>query len=130
MAAGQGKRIPDEKKAVVIAALLEGQSVSKVSEDYKVPASSVSRLRKLIPQDKLEEIGEKKGDRLAELISGYLETSFKAITNVLNQTNNADWLKEQSASELATFIGVASDKIFRVLEAIDKAQSVQAGESE
>jgi transposase-like protein len=128
MGSVQRKRISEETKAVVIAALLEGQSVSKVSEDYKVPMSSVSRIRKLVPQNKLEEVAEKKGDRLADLISGYLETSFEAISNILNQTKNADWLKEQSAAELATFFGVTSDKVFRVLEAIDKARAVAAGE--
>lgn len=123
MAVGQGRPIPDNKKAAVIAALLEGQAVSKVAEVYKVPQSSVSRLKKLIPQAQLDEVGTKKGENIANLIAANLDASFQAIKNILNQTNNAEWLNKQPADELATFLGITSDKVFRVLEAIENAQT-------
>jgi CO dehydrogenase/acetyl-CoA synthase epsilon subunit len=122
MAAGQGKEIPDDKKAVVIAALLTGQGVNQVAAAYKVPKSSVSRLKKLIPQEKLEQVGTQKGENIADLIAKNLESSFAAIQNILDQTGNAEWLNKQPASDLATFLGVTSDKVFRVLEAIENAQ--------
>lgn len=123
MAKGQGVRISDERRAEVLAALLEGQAVTKVAETYKLPHGTVSRLKKAIPADKLNEIERKKGENIAELISANLENSFKAIENVLNQTNDVEWLRKQPAAELATFLGVTSDKVFRVLEAIENAQS-------
>jgi CO dehydrogenase/acetyl-CoA synthase epsilon subunit len=122
MAAGQGKEIPDDKKAVVIAALLTGQGVNQVAAAYKVPKSSVSRLKKLIPKEKLEQVGTQKGENIADLIAKNLESSFAAIQNILDQTGNAEWLNKQPASDLATFLGVTSDKVFRVLEAIENAQ--------
>jgi DNA-directed RNA polymerase specialized sigma subunit len=123
----QGKPIPDEKKAVVIAALLAGQGVNEIAEAYKIPKSSVSRLKKIIPAEKLEQVGIQKAETIAVLISNNLEASFDAIHNILKQTQDVDWLKKQPASELATFLGVTSDKVFRVLEAIENAQS-PAGE--
>ncbi len=123
MAAGQGKPISDEKKAVVLAALLTGQGVNEVAAAYKVPASSVSRLKKAIPQEKLAQVGIQKGENIASMISANLEGSFTAIKNILKVTENAEWLNKQPASELATFLGVTSDKVFRVLEAIENAQS-------
>jgi len=119
----QGRRIPDEVRAAVIGALLEGQAVTKVADDYKIPHSSVSRLKKAIPQEQLDEVGRKKGEHIAELISNNLEASFIAIKNILNQTENAKWLTQQNAADLATLLGVTSDKVFRVLEAIQNAQA-------
>jgi len=123
MAVGQGKPIPDDKKAVVLAALLAGQSVNQIAEEYKIPKSSVSRLKKLIPAAELAQIGTQKAENLAGLIAANLEGSFEAIQNILKQTRNANWLDKQPAAELATFLGVTSDKVFRVLEAIENAQS-------
>lgn len=123
MAEGQGKRISDEKRAVVIAALLSGQGVNEIARTYKIPLSSVSRLKKTIPLEQLEQVGIQKGENLANLIARNLEASFESIHDVLQVTKNADWLNKQPASELATFLGVTSDKVFRVLEAIENAQT-------
>lgn len=123
MAVGQGKPIPDDKKAVVLAALLSGQGVNEIARTYKIPVASVSRLKKAIPADKLEQVGIEKGENIANLISRNLEASFDSIHNILQVTKNDAWLNKQPASELATFLGVTSDKVFRVLEAIENAQS-------
>lgn len=123
MAAGQGKRISDEKRAAVLAALLEGQAVTKVAEDYKIDKGTVSRLKKKIPAEKLQEVATKKGEAIADLIAETLEASFQARKNILKQTEDAAWLNKQSASELATLYGVTADKEFRVLEAIENARA-------
>jgi transposase-like protein len=123
IAAGQGKRIPDSKKAAVMAALLEGQAVTKVADDYKIDKATVSRIKKQLPADKLQEVATKKELDIANSIALMLDASFKAIHNILRQTENAEWLNKQPADELATFIGVTSDKVFRVLEAIENAQT-------
>ena len=119
----KGKRVPDEVRAQVLAALLEGQAVTKVADTYKIDKATVSRLKKTIPADKLQEVATKKGEHIAELISANLENSFHAIGNILNQTKNAEWLTRQNASDLATLLGVTSDKVFRVLEAIQNAHA-------
>jgi predicted RNA polymerase sigma factor len=123
MAGKQGKPIPDEMKAAVIAALLAGQGVNQIAKAYSVPSSSVSRIKARIPKEQLEQVGIQKAENIASLISQNLEASFNAIHNILRQTEDAEWLGQQPASELATFLGVTSDKVFRVLEAIENAQT-------
>jgi transposase len=118
--------LSDEKKAVVLAALLTGQGVNQIADKYKIPKSTVSRLKSKIPQEQLEQIGTQKADQLANLIAQNLEASFKARDNILRQTENADWLNKQSASELATLYGVAYDKDLRILEAIENAKTVES----
>jgi transposase-like protein len=130
MAQGQGKRIPDEKRAAVLAALLEGQAVTKIADDYKLSHATVSRLRKELPVEKLNEVAHKKELDIASSIAGMLDSSFKAIQNVLRLTENADWITKQNASDLATFMGVTADKCFRVLEAIDNAQTQSEADKE
>lgn len=131
MAEGQGKRIPDEVRAQVIGALLQGQGVTQIAKDYKIDKATVSRLKKEIPEDDLQQLATKKKVDIAERISEFLDEGFNAIRNSLRITEDNAWLSKQSASELATFIGVTSDKIFRVLEAIDNAnQAKQKDESE
>lgn len=122
MAKGQGKRIADEVRAQVIAALLAGQGVSQVAREYKLHHQTVSRMKKEIPADELCEVVHKKREQIADLISENLQESFIAIRNMLKVTANNEWLIQQPASELATFVGVTSDKIFRILEAIENAQ--------
>lgn len=117
----QGKRIPDEIRAAVIAELIDGHAVTKVAERFKIPKQTVSRLKKEIPAEQLGQIETKKGERIAELITKNLELSFQAMNNIANQTANAKWLSEQNAHDLATLFGVTADKVFRVLEAIENA---------
>lgn len=127
MAVGQGKPLSNETRATVLAALLTGQGVNEIAKAYNLPKSTVSRLKKAIPADKLEQVGMQKANELADLIARNLEASFKARENILRQTENVKWLNEQSAAELATLYGVAADKEFRVLEAIENAR--EASES-
>lgn len=126
MAAGQGKKIPDETRAAVMAALLEGQAVTKVAADYKIDKATVSRIKKTISSEELQRIATKKELDIAQKVADYLNASFEAMLNVLSVTKNNAWLSKQSASELATFNGVTADKVFRVLEAIENANANKA----
>lgn len=117
----QGKRIPDDIRAAIIAQLIDGHAVTRVAENFKIPKQTISRLKKEIPAEELRQIEVRKGVRIAELISRNLELSFEAMNNIANQTKNAKWLSEQNAHDLATLFGVTADKVFRVLEAIENA---------
>jgi hypothetical protein len=126
----RGKRIANDVRAQVIAALLEGQGVTQIAAKYRLAQSTVSGLRKEIPAEKLDEVRSKKRDDLAQLIASNLEAAFAALTNILNITRDPNWLKKQSAAELATMYGVISDKNFRILEAIDNAANVDRNQNE
>lgn len=122
------QRIPEDVKAAVVAELLAGHAVTKVAERFQLPKATVSRLKATIPTEQLEQIGTKKGERIAELITQNLELSFQAMNNIANQTQNVRWLFKQNAHDLATLFGVTADKVFRVLEAIQNAQEQPAEE--
>jgi len=125
----RGKKHSDETRAAALAALLEGQGVSEVAKKYKLPHSTVSRLKKQLPQNELDEVGRKKRENISDLISTHLEESLKATARIARQTNDDEWLSKQPASELATFFGVITDKTVRILEAIENA-STQKQEGE
>lgn len=111
----------DEKRAQVMAALLEGQSVTKVAKDYEVSQATVSRIKSSLGPEVLEEIGYEKKERIADLVESHLRDSLKACAAIAQHATNAQWLSRQSASELAVLYGVLTDKSIRILEAAESA---------
>jgi transposase-like protein len=76
----RGKRHNDDVKAKVVAALLAGTGVMEAAREFDVPHPTVSRYRSEIPADKLDELGRKKGERLDDLLYGYLTATLQALT--------------------------------------------------
>jgi len=106
---------PDETKAAVMAALLAGQSVSSVARAYKLPKGTVSSWKK-----RGREISTQKkqiGDKLLELVSIALDGAI-ARERVFG---DPDWIRKQTAAEVATLHGICSDKTIRLLEAFQAA---------
>jgi hypothetical protein len=54
------------------------------------------------------------------LVITLLETHLQAAIGIANAID-ADYIKEQSASEVAVLLGVINDKAFRMLEALGRA---------
>ncbi len=52
-----------------------------------------------------------------------LEASLASLTRIAKVTADDVWLKSQNAAELATLYGVKADKIIKILEAIERANS-------
>ncbi len=71
----------------------------------------------------LKEIVSSKKDRIGELITEMLEASLGSLTRIANITKDEVWIKSQNAAELATLYGVKADKIIKILEAIERANS-------
>ena len=121
----QGKKISEEMRNKVISSLLQGFGVNETARATGLAKSTVSKVKRQVPQ-RLIETGvakrrELKAERLLDSIAGFLQESVEANTKAFQATENKEWLKAQSAKELAIFIGTVSDKIFRVLEAIETA---------
>jgi hypothetical protein len=109
------KQHSPEIKAAVMAALLEGQTVSWVAKEYKIPRSTIRSWKyriggvaKSSPQKK-----EAIGDKLIELLFVQLDTLKKQYTAM----GDPDWIKLQSAADMAVLTGVTLDKNMRMLEA-------------
>ena len=110
-----GKTYDDNTKAAVMAALLNGQSVSSVAKQYKIPKGTISGWK-----SKAAGVGKattQKKDEIGELIIQYLEANLKALKIQVEQFSNVDWLQHQNAADVAVLHGVMTDKAIRLLEA-------------
>lgn len=115
----------EETKAAVMAALLEGQAVAKISRDYNIPAGTVhswkNRQESVSAEDHARLASEKReriGDLVIELLSSHLEAATRIAKAV-----DINYIKKQDASEIAVLLGVINDKAFRMLEALGRAEA-------
>ena len=108
-----------EVKAAALAALLAGQSVSHVAETYRIPRGTVADWSAKARGEVTKAAQGARTERLGDLILDNLEAMLKATRTIVESVSqDKDWLKQQSASEVAVLIGVISDKAFRILEAL------------
>lgn len=114
----RGKPHPPEVKAAVTAALLAGQGVNEVAAAYNLDTGLVSRWRKAIPEDKLQQVAAKKADDFDDLISRFLQQTLITLSVQAEFFRDTTWLKGQDASSLAVLHGVQTDKAVRLLEAL------------
>lgn len=111
----------DEIKAQVMAALLTGQSINSVAAKFKIPKGTVSGWARRASDgvsSELATVATQKREKIGDLIIDNLETEMETTKVMQNVFQDTDWLKKQSASELAVLYGVIKDKTFRVLEAL------------
>lgn len=104
-----------EQKAAVMAALLSGQSISQVAEQYRIPRGTVSRWSASIG---IEAERTNKKAQIGELLIDYLAANLRTLRAQMEVFSDAEWLKKQGASELAVLHGVMADKSIRLLEAL------------
>jgi len=110
-----------ETKAAVLAALLEGQVVSAVAADYKIPRATIDtwrRRRRLRGEFQMSK-AEKDRETVGELLLGYLAENLKTLRVQSIFFRNEKWLAEQDAASVATLHGVTADKAVRLLEALE-----------
>lgn len=103
-------------KAAVMAALMDGQSIKAVANEYRIPKGTVKYWKSQIQPASL--VDPQKRDRIGELIIAGLEAKLVAIKAMADVFADKDWIRLQPASEVAVLFGVVSDKAFRVLEAL------------
>ena len=108
------KKYSEEKKAAVLAALVEGQSLNQIAKEYKVPRSTVSRWK----NEDVPLNGTQKKD-VGELLLGYLETNLESLKAQAEYFKTEEWLKKQNAADVAVLHGVMTDKAVRLIEAFN-----------
>jgi len=120
----------DDTKAEVMAALLQGQRVTNIADEYDIPQSTVSGWKKKVQQkadmDLDDQAIQKKEAELGGLLMEYLQENVKALRAQAEQFSDEEWLKKQSASEVATLHGVMTDKAVRLLEALSASDQPDA----
>ncbi|MCK5128135.1 MAG: transposase [candidate division Zixibacteria bacterium] len=113
-----------ETKAAVIASLLEGQSVSRVARDYNIPSGTVKSWKNRQEHSDnatVSAVATQKKE-ISDLIIELLETHLRAAIDIACAIDE-DYIKKQSASEVAVLLGVINDKAFRMLEALGRAEN-------
>lgn len=113
----------EETKAVVMAALMEGQSVTYVANEYNIPLGTVKswkNRRELETGQAVSSMVATQKKDIAVMIVDLLTSHLEAATKIANAIDG-DYVKGQDASEVAVLLGVINDKAFRMMEALGRA---------
>ena len=125
MPPGRKKARDPEVRAAVLAALLAGQSITAVASTYRIPTGTIKAWAKRA-RDRGDTVAEVADDATAkkrkvevgELILAYLRENLTTLRAQQEVFRDREWLKTQSAGELAVLHGVTVDKAVRLLEAM------------
>lgn len=104
-----------ETKAAVMAALLDGQSVNKVSADYNIPRGTVAGWSASLERG--QTVSNEKKAEIGKLLEQYLIANIEALSAQAKVFATPEWIALQNASEAAVLHGVMMDKAIRLIEA-------------
>lgn len=107
---------PPEVKAAALAALLEGQAVSHVAREYRIPESTIKNWR--ADAKRAARVGPKSKTEIGELLLEYLRANLAALARQAEVFADPVWLQQQGAQEAAVLHGVMTDKAVRLMEAL------------
>lgn len=113
-------------KTAVMAALLEGQSVSSVARDYEIPKGTVSSWKKTALAGVGGKVTQKENGDVGDLLLNLLRTNIESLIAISEATKDPEWIKGQDAAELGTFFGIKHDKVVRLVEALNGASESDA----
>ena len=105
-------------QAAVLAALVLGLPSAQVALQFGLPPATVRRWEQAY--DISNPI--KRRDRLSEMLMIFLEQEIASLMTISIATQNEEWIKEQSATDLATYIATKQDRLMNILGAFGKAQ--------
>ena len=121
----KGQSHSDETRAAVMAALLTGQGVSETARALNLPKATVSRIKSEISRERLEQVGTEREERLIDLVMDYVSTNLRTLKAQSIEVGRADYVKKQSASEIAVLHGVLADKTVRILAALEPDETAE-----
>lgn len=107
----------EEIRAAVLADLMTGSSLNATARKFGVDRNTIRRWRGDAGLTVPPPVALEKRANLGEQLYGYLEDSIGALRSQLAVFADPDWLKKQSAAELAILHGVVADKTARLLAA-------------
>lgn len=119
----RGRAHKEDVKGQVVAALLTGHSVTETAKLLELPHSSVSDIRSRLTDEQFVELRRKKGERVEELVYTYLVKGLEGLLVQVAVASDEEYLRKQPAGELATLMGVLSDKLLRILDAAERARA-------
>lgn len=117
----RGHPTTEELKAAVIAALMAGMSISDASRQFKLPKTTVARLRSELGSETVVQIGTAKRERINDLLVGLLAANVGALTRFADTTSAQDYIRQQTAEGMSALYGRIADTTLRLLEAASAA---------
>lgn len=103
-------------KAAAQAAFIMGQPISQIALQYNLEMAEVASWRDTLIT--AGAIGRR--DRLSDILMVYIEQEIKSLIAISIVTSDEDWIRDQHAGELATYIAIKSDRLFQVLQAFGR----------
>lgn len=107
----------EQTKAAALAEVAAGASVNATAKKFGISRAAISEWRDRSDLPTPTPAAQEKRANLGEQLYGYLEDSIGALRSQLAVFGDPDWLKKQSAAELAILHGVVADKTARLLAA-------------
>lgn len=112
-----------DTKAAVMAALLTGQAVSKVAEEYDIPEGTVKGWKSKAKEALGADVPTQKKEEIGALLLEYVRENLQTLQEqTVGTFRNTKWLEQQTAADLAVLHGVLTDKTVRLLEAMAGAE--------
>lgn len=84
-----------------------------------IPASTVKDWRR---DPKFDELRREKRSEIGDLLVAHLAVCLKGLSNAVKVSTSEEYIQKQSAAEVATLVGVVSDKCFIIFNALDAAE--------
>ena len=108
-------------RARCLAALNAGESPAAVSAQYNVPAATLRSWKARAAQAGATPlVSEEKRVRMGDLLVDYLAEVVTALRKQAVVGGDAEYLKKQSAADLAVLHREFGDRLIRVLEALEQ----------
>lgn len=114
----------DRSKHIVAAAqaaIVLGTPPAQVAQQYGISFARINQWR-----DTLITTGAiGKRDRISDMLMAYIEQEMKSLLAISMITSDEEWVMRQSASDLAHFIAVKSDRLLMLLQAFTRVNISQ-----
>ena len=121
------RRYTDDFKAEVMAALLAGQSIREVAEDYDVPRGTVGGWSAKLRDAGVPNVSDSKKEEIGDLLLEMVREQIQAAIAMLKHFQDKSWLRDQDAAEMAVLYGVNDDKLQRILSRLSQGEEDAAG---
>ena len=123
----QRREYSEEVKAQCLAALNAGVSPAVVSAQYNVPTATLRSWKARAAQAGATPlVSEDNRQRMGDLLVGYLTEVVTALRKQAVVGGDAEYLKKQSAADLAVLHREFGDRLIRVLEALEQDADEEA----
>lgn len=120
----RGKEHPPDVKAEAAGLFLQGNTASYVAKKLDIPLNTAKVWRRETISDITSEMRREWAAQIEENLYRTIIMSQAAMLAQLEVMSDPTWIKQQTASDLATLHGITHDKVIRLLEATGQGQEI------